>query len=64
MILLIMYGITIGFTLALFFSNFLYKISNNNMLVPCVSFVSITLVLFLPLALKCIPDDKAQEIQQ
>lgn len=54
-----MYGITLGIGLALFFGNFLYKISGNNMLIPSITFVVLTLILFFPLALKVIPDDKA-----
>lgn len=59
-----MYGITIGIAFALFFGNYLYKLSGNNMLTPSLSFVILTLLLFLPLALKYIPDDKAEEIQE
>lgn len=62
--MLTMYGITGGIALALFFGNFLYKISNFNILVPCLTNVVLTLILFLPLALKHIPDDRAEEIKE
>lgn len=62
--MLVMYGITGGIAIALFFGNFLYKTSGFNLLVPSLTFVTISLVLFLPLALKYIPDDKAEEIKE
>lgn len=64
MVMLVMYGITGGISLALFFGNFLYKINGYNILAPSLTFVAISLVLFLPLAIKYIPDDRAEEIKE
>ncbi len=57
-----MYGITIGIGFSLFFGNFLYKVSGNNMITPHIVFIVMTLLLQLPLAIKVIPDDRKLEI--
>lgn len=60
---LLFFGISLGIGFSLFFGNYLYKVSGNNMIVPNTVFVFLGLFLFLPLAIKVIPDDKASELK-
>ena len=52
-------GINSGLITAVFFGNFLYQISGQNMITPLLLFVAIDLLIYLPLALWVIPRDKS-----
>ena len=62
MSMLLFFGISAGIAFALFFGNFLYKISNNNMVVPNAVNVLLGLFVFLPLAAFVIPEDGRLEL--
>lgn len=50
-------GINTGIVAAVFFGNYLYQISGQNMIIPLLLFVAIDLFIYLPLALWVIPKD-------
>ena len=58
-----MMGINVGMIIAVFFGNFLYQLTSQNMLTPILIFVGVDLFIYLPLAIWVIPkDDEASKI--
>ena len=60
--LYLMIGINVGNVVAVFFGNYLYQISSNNMFIPVLVFATLDVLLFLPCSLKFIPPDSATKI--
>ena len=62
MSIFLMMGINVGMIIAVFFGNFLYQLTAQNMTTPILIFVGVDLGLYLPLALWVIPRDSASHL--